>query len=391
MEGNSDDTLLGGFGEMFNTLAGDRFGNSESINGFQDYSDDEDLSDAQIRELQLAGSKTKKGAAGGFFDAMSEQGEPAEEPEDKTEPEVKEEPAEEPEPEEDLEDEIDEDASKEGTAVKAFFNVMAEELGLEVEDKEAPQTVEDLANYFRDVIEENSVPTYASDEVRALDEFVRNGGNIRDYFSVATDIDFENFDIDSESNQELIVKEFLMEKGFSNAQIQKKIMKYKDADLLADEAEDALEFMKDIKADKQKQLLEDQKNQHEAEVAKQQAFFNDVIASVKTLDNVRGVKVPEKDREMLAKYIFKKDANGLSQYQKDYAKDSVKNLLESAYFTMKGDTLIQAAEKDGKSAAMKALKQSLNSTSTAKGTKRIKTHTNSTTFSRAVQQLFSTN
>lgn len=385
MEGSSDNTLLGGFGEMFNTLAGDKFGSGEPINGFHDYSDEGDLSDDELNELKMAGSKLKKGTAGGFFDNTEELEEPEETPEDKTEPVT--------EPEEELEEpeEPEEDADKVGNAVSAFFDVMAEELGIEASDDSKPQTVEELADYFRGVIEDNSVPTYANDEVKALDEFVRNGGNINDYFTITSDIDFDNFDIENESNQELIVKEFLAEKGFTNEQIQKKIIKYKDADLLVDEAEDALNAMRDIKVEKQKQLLEDQKNQHDAEVAKQQAFFNDVIANVKTLDNVRGVKVPEKDREMLAKYIFKKDANGLSQYQKDYAKDSVKNLLESAYFTMKGDTLIQAAEKGGKSAAMKALKQSLNSSGAAKGTKRIKTHTNSTTFSRAVQQLFSTN
>jgi len=35
--------------------------------------------------------------------------------------------------------------------------------------------------------------------------------------------------------------------------------------------------------------------------------------------------------------LFKSDANGVTQYQKDWQKDVKKNLIESAYFMMKGD------------------------------------------------------
>lgn len=426
MEKGSDDTLLGGFGDVFSALSNDKFAPSVSLNGFRDYSDDDDLSDEELESLKknskspsvkdVFGADAPKGAAGGFFDALKGQAadededededeeevkKPVEDPKKKTTPKKKVEPKVEEPVDDDDEDDEDNDndddttgvepSDKMGTAVSAFFDVIAEELGLEESEEGKPQTVEDLVDYFREVIAENSVPTYSNDEVKEIDEFVRNGGNLKDYFTITSDIDLDNLDLTSESNQELIVKEFLVEKGFTNTQIQRKLSKYKDADLLADEAEDALEAMKEIKAEKKEALLEAQKNQHQAMVEQQQNFINSVVEGVKSLDNVRGIKVPEKDKKILADYIFKKDANGMSQYQKDYAKDSIKNLLESAYFTMKGDTLIQAAEKDGKSAAMKALKQSLNSTGTGKGTKRIKTDTGSTKFSRAVQQLFGTN
>jgi hypothetical protein len=104
------------------------------------------------------------------------------------------------------------------------------------------------------------------------------------------------------------------------------------------------------------------------------------------LDNVRGIKVPEKDKKALLAYIFKADADGRTQYQKDYSK-SVKNLIESAYFTMKGDTLLDTAKKMGTSSAIKNLKQSLRSTGISKGTKRINTTSSNSIFSRAVQLL----
>lgn len=87
------------------------------------------------------------------------------------------------------------------------------------------------------------------------------------------------------------------------------------------------------------------------------------------MDNIRGIKIPQKDKQALLEYIFKPTADGKTQYQKDYSK-SVKNLLESAYFTMKGDTLLKAAKSEGSNAAINKFKNSLNRTGVSRKTKR---------------------
>jgi len=61
----------------------------------------------------------------------------------------------------------------------------------------------------------------------------------------------------------------------------------------------------------------------------------------------------------LFEYIFKVDQNGVSQYQKDFNKNLTKNLIESAYFTMKADALISSAKKDGESSAAEKLRKIL--------------------------------
>lgn len=98
--------------------------------------------------------------------------------------------------------------------MSAFFGVMAEKMGWELdEEDEVPSTPEELVDYFQSVIEENSVPQYASEEVEALDNFVKNGGNLRDYFEIDGELDLEEISIeDDEVNQKLVVKEFLKEK-----------------------------------------------------------------------------------------------------------------------------------------------------------------------------------
>lgn len=241
-----------------------------------------------------------------------------------------------------------------------FFDSLSEQLGWsDVEDEDKPKTAEDLIEYFKDVIEENSVPQYASEEVEKLDEFVRNGGNLKDYFSIDADIDLDNIEVeDNEINQKLVIKEFLKEKGLSAKLIDKKITKYEDAGILEDEAVDALEALKDIKAERKEKLLEEQQKSAREAQKQQQTFFNNVVSEIKDMDSIYGIEIPEKDKRALLEYIFKPDAEGVTKYQKDYAK-SLKNLITSAYFTMKGDSLITIAKQKGKKDALDNFKNSL--------------------------------
>ena len=256
------------------------------------------------------------------------------------------------------EDVEDEDDSQE-QVITGFFDTLAESIGWDdVDEEEKPKTVEDLITYFKEVIEENSTPQYSNEEVQKLDDFVRNGGNIRDYLSIDAEIDLEEIDIEDEDNQKLIVKEFLKEKGINIKSIEKKLAKYEEAGLLEDEATDALEALREIKTQRKEELLAKQQKQAERAKNEQQAFFTNVFNEIKGMDSIHGVNIPEKDKKQLLEYIFKPGADGQTKYQKDYSK-SLKNLITSAYFTMKGDTLIDVAKKKGKHDAIDNFKNSL--------------------------------
>lgn len=380
MDNNSKDTLFG-----FEAIS-DMFIENHNSTSTLDSTpkNEDDISDEELEELKRQSAKNRPSTPG------SKDKKKEEDPEEKEE-EIEEEDIEDPEVEEEdpKETEDNKEDEEETSKVTALFDAIAEELEWEFDDnekEEKPKTVEELVNYFKEVIQEQSVPQYASEEVAKLDEFVRNGGDLNDYFTVVPEIDYENFDTTIEANQKQIVKMLLTEKGFSEKQIAKKIEKYEDAGILEDEAEDALEAMKDIEQTKKEQLLANQEKEYRKRVAKQQEFVDNVVSEINAMDNIRGIKIPEKDKKALLTYIFKADANGKTQYQKDYQK-SVKNLIESAYFTMKGDTLLDTAKKMGTSSAIKNLKQSLRSTGVSKGTKRINTTSSDSIFSRAVQLL----
>lgn len=320
--------------------------------------DDEELEDIKKNNIEVKNKKEKPVEEGTEEEEIEE-----EDIEDKPKrkpgrPRKEETIEEETEEEEGIED------NNEENVVTNFFDAMAEKLNWEFEeDEDKPKSVDELINYFQNVIEENSKPEYSSEEVEALDNFVKQGGDLKKYLTIDAELDLDDIDIEDEANQKLVVKQLLKEKGFSTKKIDKLVSRYEEAGLLEDEAQDALEDLKEIKEEKKKQLLEDQKKAYQIQLQRQQQFYDNVVSEIKGLKNIRGITVPEKDKKVLMDYILKPDTDGKTKYQKDYAKGGVKNLIESAYFTMNADKLIEAAKREGNNSAIDKFRRSLKSSS----------------------------
>jgi hypothetical protein len=74
----------------------------------------------------------------------------------------------------------------EAQQVGLFFDALGQSLGWnmnEIDEKDRPLTVDQLTQYMRDVVTENSVPQYADDRIQALDEYVKNGGKFEDFYA----------------------------------------------------------------------------------------------------------------------------------------------------------------------------------------------------------------
>lgn len=327
--------------------------------------DDDDLDELLKNQTDPVANKVKKTVEEPIDDEEDDEpivDEPKRKPGRPKKEEVIEEPIDEPEDDSEL--------------VGNFFDAMAEELGWEFDEEETeskPKNVQELISYFKTVIEENSKPDFASEEIEALDAYVKQGGDLKKYLQIDAELDLDEIDLDEESNQKAVVKMLLKEKGFSSKQIDKKISKYEDAGLLEDEAQDAIEDLKEIREQRKEQLLKEQEKAHKQYQEQQRTFYNNVVDEIKGLKNIRGIAIPEKDKKVLIDYILKPDADGRTKYQKDYAKGGVKNLIESAYFTMNADKLLEAAKREGNNKAVERFRNSLKSTSVSSKSKQTQT------------------
>lgn len=249
----------------------------------------------------------------------------------------------------------------EAQQVGLLFDAIGNSLGWNMDDideKDRPLTVDALTEYFAETVKQNSVPQYADDRIQQLDEYVKNGGKFEDFYQRQQEtLTLDNIDMEDEVNQKAVIRELLKHNNYSDEQINKKIARYEDNDMLYEESEDALDRLKQIRTQELEEATRQQEEYARQQEEQSKAFFQNVSKEISSLTNVRGIAIPKEDRRALFDYIFKVDQNGMSQYQKDFNENLSKNLIESAYFTMKADALISNAEKKGESSAAEKLRK----------------------------------
>lgn len=266
-----------------------------------------------------------------------------------------------------LGDEPNNEDLAEAEQVGALFDAVAESFGWninDIEEDDRPVTVDDLTNYLKEVVNQNSVPQYADERIQQLDEYVKNGGKFEDFYATKQqELSYDTLDIEDEVNQKAVVRELLKLNGYSDDQITNKINRYEDADMLEEEASEALTRLKAVKAEQTRQLQEQQAALRAQQEEQQRQFFTDMNTQINALNDIRGIAIPKEDRKELFDYIFKQDAQGLTQYQKDFQKNLAKNLIESAYFCKNADKFVNGAKKAGETSAANKLRTMLRHTS----------------------------
>lgn len=257
-------------------------------------------------------------------------------------------------------DENTEDDPGEAEQIGAFFDAFAEANGWSVDEDERPKNVEELVDYIKNVVETNSVPEYADERIEQLDQYVKNGGKFEDFYQTQQrTISYDNIDIEDESNQKQVVRDYYKLQGMSDEQINRKIERYEDADMLEDEATDAVNYLKAYEEQRAQYMAQQQEAQRQAQEQQAIQFAQDLTNGINNLTNIRGISIPKEDKKALYDYITKTDADGLTAYQKEFNGNLVNNLIESAYFTMKGDALLGEANRNGQTSAANKLRNML--------------------------------
>lgn len=263
---------------------------------------------------------------------------------------------------------------REAEQVGLFFDAIGQSLGWNMDDikeEDRPLTVDNLTDYIREVIDQNSVPQYADERVQQLDEYVKNGGKFEDFYGQQqTSLSYDNLDMDDETNQKNVISELLRYNGYTDEQIKNKIERYEDADMLEEESEDALSRLKTIKKQQIEYEQQQQQLYMQQQEEQQKAFYAQCMNQINNLQSVQGIQIPASDRAKLADYIFNVDQDGISKFQKDYNDQDkfINNLLTTAYITMKGDSLITTAKRDGESSATEKLRKILRHSSRNRST-----------------------
>lgn len=134
--------------------------------------------------------------------------------------------------------------------------------------------------------------------LKAIDAILNKGMDPRDYFQAEIELqDLDNLDITDESNQELVVREYLTNQGWKPEKINKYIQRTKDDMELENEAKDALEELKTGVRQDQAQKAKQAEQQVRAQLAfKQQTIqsYNAILAEKLKAKDFDGIPVTDK-------------------------------------------------------------------------------------------------
>ena len=240
---------------------------------------------------------------------------------------------------------------------------LGESLGYEFGDDEKFESVQQVVDYLEGLVQEASAPDYASDEVKKIDEFIREGGDLRKYYDTVygSGLNLENADISNESDQKRIVREYLKSQGLKEEIINNRVTRYETNGVLEEEAIEALDLLKENVAKNEQKLLDDQKEHSKVIKERQREFVTSVEETIDKMTEIFGTKLTAKEKMELKPYILRPTPDGTTKYQKDYtAKDKyIHNLITSAYLTMKGDALVERAKKQATSDTYKNIQKKL--------------------------------
>ena len=242
-----------------------------------------------------------------------------------------------------------------------FANSLVEKLGLDIDKDAKFEKLDDVVDLISQVIEANSLPTYANEEVEEYDKYVRNGGNLKSFYDqlYSGGVDPDRLDIENEKDQKLAIETNLKNLGYKEDRIKKTIDRYEDAEVLKDEAIDAVESIKEYQSKKAKTLLANQEKEKIAAETRNQEFVDNVMKYVNNLKEINGVDVDSKTKKEIVDYIFRVKPDGTTQFQKDYAADVVKNLVGSAYYQKYGDSILSKTSKKATDAALNKVRDKL--------------------------------
>lgn len=242
--------------------------------------------------------------------------------------------------------------------LSSLFSAVVEQVGADVKD--VPTTPEELVEKLAEIVSENSRPSFSSPISEEFDAYIRSGGTLEDFIAEYAGGLESLPSLETDEEKISVIANVLAEAGFSKEVISRKIEKYIEDDTLDDEATDALSVIVKRRNDERKKVAEARREEEIKRAKEADNFFKDVRSEISQLKDVRGIQITKAQSKELLDYCLKVDKkDGLTAYQRDYAKSPVRNFIESAFFTKYGTAMIKAAESAGSSNAVEKFKQSL--------------------------------
>lgn len=286
--------------------------------------------------------------------------------------------AEEDEPEAEEDEDQEEDKVEDTESPLSIFAKDLSEKGLlDLEDTDKIESDEDLYKVYNRTIEKAIAEdrTGRPEDAQKFLEYLDNGGRPEDFHKLyyGDGGSFEDFTIETEEDQEHVVREGLMLEGYTEEEANDEIADLKDLNKLDKKATIQLKKLQKIEKDQKRLLLDSQKEFARKQQEARAADWADFKKGLFNKEEISGFKFNDKMKtdtwDYMTKIVNKKE--GLTQYQIDSATNPDARYMFAYLLKNKWD--IKALEKQVTTKAVSKLASKLNNytdtrTKIAKGT-----------------------
>lgn len=242
-----------------------------------------------------------------------------------------------------------------------------------------PEEIKDLEDeeafeYMINTTVESRLAEYKEripEDARYLLEYLEEGGDPRTYMEMMQRPDYSKVKITGDENlamQKKVIRDFLAYQDYSSEQIERRIERYLEKDLLEDEAEIALEQLQKAQSKEREFLLRQQKEAQEQAQKQYDDYLVELKGKVTSKKDIAGFELkPDQARKLYDHMTKPVTKDGKTQFMLNYEKDP-DAMLKVAYFDMMGWDFSKVT-KQVETKVTKSLKDKLKTKDTMHGMK----------------------
>lgn len=235
----------------------------------------------------------------------------------------------------------------------------------ELLEKAIEDTVYSLIDEYK-----NSIPEIGKQFL----DYIEKGGDPESFLNVLEKpFDLNNLDLENTENQKRVIRELLKEQNYSNEEIEEAIQDYEDGLILDKRAKTAANRLKTIYDKKAEALVKEQEEIEKAQRKQVEEYVGNIKSYISTAENIAGLQVNKKDKQLFEKYLLERDKDGKTQYQRDVEEDPTKTQLELAYLKFKKYDF-STAKRQGRSEESKRINRMIKTTDRVRATREQKTN-----------------
>jgi hypothetical protein len=242
---------------------------------------------------------------------------------------------------------------------------IANTLGFEVEGG-YEETVEGLTNFVRDMSQQAAEEQLKGlfeqfPEVQKHLDFVMAGGDSSKFlqtYSPQTDFGAIEFAEEDTQVQRAVLGQYLQARGHDNEFIKDTLDTFQDNGKLFGKAQQAKSELAKYQENQRVQLLEQQKQQFEAQKKQEEEFWNGLANTIETKSDFAGISIPDRQKGKFFEYISQPvGPNGETQRDLDYQQSEMDVKIAMDYLMYSGFKIDDIINKKAKTKSAQSLRE----------------------------------